>query len=186
MTGSASARSTVWGLGRSWRSRTRAAPGVSSEMSRTVSESGASATARLSCSARAMRSSAVRRRESQVAAADQPSSIRSASGRLFSAVASGGFHIGPAAARITSAARVSRSSVSHHGVRAGVSSLGAMSNSMRVGGKAMRRGRGGTSRNSHHSAGNPMSAARTSGCAKASGRPGIIRVSPPRPRHASG
>ena len=123
-------------------------------MSRTVSESGASATARLSCSARAIRSSAVRSRASQVAAADQPSSIRSASGRLFSAVAIGGFHIGPAAARITSAASVSRSSVSHHGVRAGVSSLGAMSNSMRVGGKAMRRGRGGTSRNSHHSTGN--------------------------------
>src|SRR5262249_58545793 len=55
------------------------------------------------------------------AAALQPSSIRSASGALFSLVAIGGFHKGPAATRMTSAARVSRSSVSHHGVRAGVS-----------------------------------------------------------------
>ena len=65
-------------------------------------------------------------------------------------VASGGFHSGPAAAMMTSAASVSRSKVSHHGVRDGVSSLGAISNKSRVGGKLMRRGRGGTSRSSHH------------------------------------
>ena len=61
--GSASMRSTVCGLGLSERSRTRAAPGVSSEMSRPTSESGTIATPRPSVSARAIRSSAVRRRD---------------------------------------------------------------------------------------------------------------------------
>ena len=71
---------------------------------------------------------------------------------------------------MTSAASVSRSNVSHHGVRDGVSSLGAISNSSRVGGKLMRRGRGGTSRSSHHKTGRPSRPSSTSGCAKPSGR----------------
>src|SRR5262245_39510766 len=66
---------------------------------------------------------------SQVDAAGQPSSTRISKGAAWSVVASGGFHIGPAAAMITSAASVSRRSVSHQGVRDGVSSLGAISNS---------------------------------------------------------
>ena len=61
-------------------------------------------------------SSAVRMRASQVAAAAQPSSIRIAIGARVVCVVNGGFHNGPAAAIITSAASRSRSSVSHHGV----------------------------------------------------------------------
>ncbi len=92
-------------------------------------------------------------------------------------VASGGFHNGPAAAMITSAASVSLNNVSHHGVRAGVSSLGAISNSSRVGGKLMRRGRGGTSRSSHHKTGRLSRPSSTSGCAKPSGRAPITPLS---------
>ena len=92
------------------------------------------------------------------------SGARAAPWRL--AVSTGGFHSGPAAAMMTSAASVSRSSVSHHGVRRGVSSLGMMSNSSRVGGKSMRRGCGGMSRSSHHSTGRLSSPSSTSGCAK--------------------
>ncbi len=183
---SASVRTSVWGFGFICRSRTRAAPGVSSVMSREGSESGITATPRLSTSARAIRSSAVRRRASQVAAAAQPSSIRSAIGAAAVVVASGGFHKGPAAARITRAASVSRNSVSHHGVLAGVSSRGAMSNNSRVGAKAMRRGRGGTSRSSHHRTGRLKRPISTSGWAKPSGRPAIMRASPVARRRASG
>ena len=117
--GSMSARSTACGFGLICLSRTRAAAGVSNEMSRLGSDSGISATPRLSASARAIRSSAVRMRASQVPAAGKPSSISSASGALAVEVATGGFHSGPAAAMMTSAASVSRSSVSHHGVRCG-------------------------------------------------------------------
>ncbi len=184
--GSASARSTACGLGLICLTRTRAAAGVSKEMSRVGSDSGMSATPRLFASARAIRSSAVRMRASQVAAAGKPSSIRSASGALALEVAAGGFHNGPAAAMMTSAASVSRSSVSHHGVRWGVSSLGPMSNSSRVGGKAMRRGCGGMSRSSHHSTGRLKSPSSTSGCAKPSGSHGIMRASRTGPRRANG
>ncbi len=135
------------------------------------------ATPRPSVSAREIRSSAVRTRVSQVAAAPQPSSISSASGADACVVASGGFHNGPAAAMISSVASVRRSSVSHHGVRAGVSSFGTMSNSSRAGGKSTRRGEGGISRSSHHSTGRLSSPSSTSGCAKPSGRPAIMRVS---------
>ena len=125
-------------------------------------------------------------RASQLAAAPQRSSIMISSGALPRDVAIGGFQSGPAAAMMTSAARVSRSSVSHHGVRDGVSSLGAMSNSMRVGGKSIRRGRGGTNRSSHHNTGRLSSPSRMSGLAKARGRPGIMPVSPVVPARASG
>ena len=174
--GSASVRSMVCGFGLSWRSRTRAAPGVSSEMSRPISDSAMIATPRPSVSARAIRSSAVRMRVSQVAAAPQPSSIRSASGAEACEVASGGFHSGPAAAMISSAASVRRSSVSHHGVRAGVSSFGRMSSSSFSEPSFCTRGRGGMRRNSHHSTGRLSSPSSTSGCAKPSGRP-IMRRS---------
>ena len=141
-------------------------------MSRAVSDSGSRATGRLSESARAINSSAVRSRSFQAAAAAQPSSIMISSGAARWPAASGGCHCGPAAAMMTSAASVSRNNVSHHGVRDGVSSLGAISNKSRVGGKSMRRGRGGTSRNSHHSAGRLIRPSSTSGCAKASGNEG--------------
>jgi hypothetical protein len=174
--GSASVRSTAWGSGLSCFSRTRAAAGGCSEISRLASPSGMIATPRLSASARPRISSAVRSRASQLAAAPKPSSIRSAIGVAPVVVATGGFHKGPAAARITSVASVSRSSVNHHGVRAGVSSLGLMSNSSRVGGNSMRRGRGGMSRKIHHSTGRLSSPSNTSGEAKPSGRP-IMRTS---------
>ena len=174
--GNASTRSMACGLGLIRLSRTRAAAGVCSEMSRPASPSGISTMPRLSVSARAIRSSAVRMRASQLAAAVMPSSIRSAIGIAPLVVAAGGFHSGPAAARITSVARVRRSSVSHHGVREGVSSFGLMSNSSRVGGNSMRVGLGGISRSSHHSTGRLSRPSSTSGLAKPSGRP-IMRTS---------
>ena len=102
------------------------------------------------------------------------------------AVSSGGFHCGPAAAMITRAASVRRSKVSHHGVRAGVSSRGAMSNSSRVGGNETRRGRGGISRSSHHSAGRLSRPSRTSGWAKPRARPAITPASRAAPPRATG
>ena len=86
-----------------------------------------------------------------------------------------GFQIGPAAARMTSAAAIRRSSVSHHGERDGVSSLGAMPNNSRVGGKSTRRGRGGITRSSHHSAGRLSRPASSHGSANESGSP-IMRA----------
>ncbi len=76
---------------------------------------------------------------------------------------------------MTSAAAASRNAVSHHGVREGVSSFGAMSNNRRVGGNSMRRGRGGITRNSHHNSGRLNRPIRSSGSAKESGRPAIMR-----------
>ena len=78
---------------------------------------------------------------------------------------------------ITSAASVSRNKVNHQGVRAGVSSRGAMSNRMRVGGNEIRRGLGGTKRSSHHSKGRLSNPTKTSGWAKPSGNP-IMRAAP--------
>src|SRR5215831_20890429 len=103
-------------------------------MSRLGSDSGTSAIARLSLAVLAISSSAALILTSQFDAALQPSSNMIISGALLPASPVFGFQIGPAAAKITSAAASSRNAVSHHGVRAGVSSLGAMSNSRRVGG----------------------------------------------------
>ena len=80
---------------------------------------------------------------------------------------------------MTSAAAASRSAVSHHGVREGVSSFGAMSNNSRVGGNSMRFGRGGITRSSHHSTGRLNRPNSSSGSAKESGRPAIMRCVPP-------
>ena len=113
-------------------------------------------------------------RASQLAAADQPSSISSTSALAPLEVATGGFQSGPAAAMITSAVRPSRNAVSHQGVRAGVSSFGTMSNRSRAGGKLSLRGRGGMSRSSHHSTGRLSRPSSTSGCAKPMGRPPIM------------
>src|SRR5579872_6074118 len=112
-------------------------------MSRAGSESGMSAMPRRSLSAFAINSSAALTRASQLEAALQPSSMTIASGAREVVAPTGGFQIGPAAARMTKAAAARRSAVSHHGVREGVSSFGAMSNNSRVGGNSMRRGRGG-------------------------------------------
>ena len=122
-------------------------------MSRDGSDSGTSAIPRRLVSALAISSSAALTRASQLEAALQPSSSRSTSGDELPANPVCGFQIGPAAARMMSAAAASRMAVSHHGVRDGVSSFGAMSNNSRVGGNSMRRGRGGITRSSHHSTG---------------------------------
>ena len=160
------------------RSCTRAAAAVCKVMARPVSDNGMMRhRAAVGFRAR-QQSSPVRMRVSQVEAAAQPSSIRSASGPDPPEVATDGFHIGPAAAKISSAASDRRSSVSHHGVRDGVSSFGAISNSSRAGGNSIRRGRGGISRSSHHSTGRLSRPSSTSGCAKPSGNPPIMRRPP--------
>ena len=89
--GSASTRSIACGLGLSRSSATRAAAGVCNEMSRPASPSGISAMPRLSASARAIRSSAVRMRASQLAAAEKPSSISSAIG--IAPIGGGGWRV---------------------------------------------------------------------------------------------
>ncbi|MFK4513218.1 hypothetical protein ABIF20_000583 [Bradyrhizobium japonicum] len=147
-------------------------------MSRFGSDSGTSAMARRSLSALAISSSAALTLTSQCDAALQPSSNMIISGALLPAAPVCGFQIGPAAAKMTRAAARSRSAVSHHGVREGVSSLGAMSNSRRVGGNSIRRGRGGITRSSHHSTGRLTRPIRSSGSVKASGNP-IMRPAPP-------
>ena len=72
----------------------------------------------------------------------------------------------------------SRKAVSHHGVREGVSSLGAISNKRRVGGNSTRRGRGGITRSSHHNTGRLRRPKSSSGSAKLKGRPAIMRSAP--------
>src|SRR5437899_10794027 len=138
-------------------------------MSRAGSDKATSATPRRSFSAFAINSSAALILASQLEAALQPSSSRIVSGALLPASPVGGFQSGPAAARVTSAAAVSRSKVSHHGVREGVSSFGAMSNNSLVGGNSMRRGRGGITRSSHHSTGRLNNPSSKKGSAKESG-----------------
>jgi len=69
---------------------------------------------------------------------------------------------------MTRAASTVRSTISHHGVRAGVSSRGVRPSNSRIAGNAMRRGAGGVTRNSHQITGNAASAARSHGEAKAS------------------
>ena len=77
-----------------------------------------------------------------------------------------------------SAAAASRNAVSHHGVRDGVSSFGAMSNNSRVGGNSIRRGRGGITRNNHHNTGRLNRPSSRKGSAKVSGSPAIMRSAP--------
>ena len=148
-------------------------------MSRVGSDKGTSATPRRSLSAFAISSSAALILMSQLEAELQPSSSRITSGAREPARPVCGFQIGPAAARITSAAAASRKAVSHHGVREGVSSFGAISNNSRVGGNSMRRGRGGITRNTHHSTGRLNSPSSSMGSAKERGRPAIMRFAPP-------
>ena len=175
---SASLRSTPCGFGLSVLTATRAALAGCMEISRVVSDSGSTATPRPSASARPISSSAVRSRASQLDAAPQPSSSRISNGALRLVAATGGFHSGPAAAMITRVASSNRSSVSHHGVRDGVSSLGTISNSNRVGGKSTRRGRGGTSRSSHHSTGRPSKPEQDERLREGEGKAGDHAVAP--------
>src|ERR1700744_1915304 len=148
-------------------------------MSGGVSDRGIRAMPRRSLSALEISSSAALTRASQLEAALQPSSIRMASGAREVEAPTGGFQIGPAAARMISAAAANRSAVNHQGVREGVSSFGAISNNSRVGGNSMRRGRGGITLSSHHSTGRLKRPNSSNGSAKESGRLGIQRYRPP-------
>ena len=74
---------------------------------------------------------------------------------------------GWATAKITSAASNMRSRISHKGVRAGVSSRGTSPSSSRIAGKAMRRGAGGVTRNSHQMIGSAANATSSHGETKA-------------------
>src|ERR1700751_503698 len=60
-----------------------------------------------------------------------------------------------------------RSRISHNGVRAGVSSRGTSPSSSRIAGKAMRRGAGGVTRNSHQMIGSAANATSSHGETKA-------------------
>src|SRR5438270_6968454 len=75
---------------------------------------------------------------------------------------------GRASAKITRAASVMRSTISHSGVRAGVSSRGTSPSRSRIAGKMTRRGNGGVTRNNHQMIGNPASATSSQGDANAS------------------
>ena len=77
---------------------------------------------------------------------------------------------GSASARITAAASSMRSSVSHHGLCAGVSSRFSTESRIFSGGKASVCGRGGVSLSSHQITGSDSSANSTAGLAKAKGR----------------
>ena len=112
-------RSTEYGFGANWRSATRAVPAGIRVMSCAGSDNGTRATPRRSLSACVINSSAALIRISQLAAALQPSSSRITSGLVLAPTPVCGFQVGPAAARIISAAAVKRNAVSHHGVRDG-------------------------------------------------------------------
>ncbi len=91
--------------------------------------------------------------------------------------ASGGVPmLGPASAKMISAAVIKRNNSSQAGVRAGVSSALASPSSRRKGGKTTRRGAGGVTRSNHQIAGSAASAARIQGVAKL--RPAIIAQAP--------
>jgi hypothetical protein len=105
-------------------------------------------------------------RSVQSRAAVQPSSMISATGPSPASRACG-LSSGCASARMTSAANTVRNRISHHGVRAGVSSRGRSPSNIAMAGKAMRRGAGGVTRNSHQITGSAASAANSQGAAKA-------------------
>ncbi len=83
---------------------------------------------------------------------------------------------------MTRVANTIRSRISHHGVRAGVSSRGVRPSSSRIAGKGIRRGAGGVTRNSHQITGSAASATRTQGEAKASEPSASMRASVSDPR----
>ena len=101
-------------------------------------------------------------RACQWRAAAQPSSITSIKGPLPLSRAEG-LRSGWARPRMISRATISRSSSSHQGVRAGVSSGGKRPSNRRMAGKRTVRGAGGVTRSSHHNSGRPSSAARIQG-----------------------
>ena len=132
-------------------------------------------TGRLCASASAISRSSMKVRCDQCAAAGQPLSTTSTTGpEPVSAVSRLGLSTGSASARMTSAAAAMRMRVSHQGVLAGVFSRFSMPTRMRVGGNAMRCGRGGMARNSHQMSGRASRPASSQGLRKAMG-PSIIR-----------
>ena len=111
-------------------------------------EIGAKATGRSARAAALAFSRASVSRFSHVGAAAKPSSMTISSGPLAPPAATSARRIGPAIARMTSAAINRRSSSSGHGVRNAVVSLGLRPSSRRTGGNNCRRGRGGVTRSS--------------------------------------
>src|SRR5215831_16313191 len=78
-----------------------------------------------------------------------------------------GLSSGCATAKITNVASTMRSKISHNGVRAGVSSCGTNPSSNRIAGKAIGRGAGGVTRNSHQMIGSAANATSSHGETKA-------------------
>ena len=84
---------------------------------------------------------------------------------------------GPAIAKIKSDAKPSRNNVSHHGLLAGVSSRLMSFCKITKGGKISVVGLGGVRRSRYQITGSKIKAAKTSGYAKARGRPNITGLS---------
>jgi hypothetical protein len=104
-------------------------------------------------------------RRSQSTAEAQPLSTTNSTGPEPASVEPAS-STGRASARITSVAAIMRSSSSHQGVRAGVSSRACSPISRRIAGNDSLRGAGGVTRSSHHSSGRAGSARSTQGAAK--------------------
>ncbi len=144
----AAARSGSIGCGLIARRRSSAAAASSGTTVLPPSDTATTATGRPAWRAASMRWPAAIMRLSQAGAAAQPSSSATTRGPLPLSPAPIGFQIGPAIARMISVANTRRSSSSHHGVEAGVSSLGLRSRISLSGGNGTRSGRGGVTRSS--------------------------------------
>jgi hypothetical protein len=114
-------------------------------------------------SASPISASAVWTRRSQSAALAQPLSISRTSGPPWFSVLLRGLKTGSAIARITAAAISMRSSVSHQGLCAGVSSRLSTVARIFSGGKTSACGRGGVRRSSHQMTGRAIRAPRMAG-----------------------
>ena len=133
-------------------------------------------TGRLWPSASAISRSIRKVRADHCAADAQPLSTTSTTGpEPVSALSRLGLSTGSASARMTRAAASMRISVSHQGVCAGVFSRFSMPTRMRVGGKARRRGCGGTVRSSHQMTGSASAPASSQGLRNAIG-PSVMRA----------
>ena len=144
------------GSGASCCARRPAAP-ASSKLASGMSAVVTIATARPACAAPRSTSAIVACALSQPCAAVQPLSTNSTSGPAPATCAERPSS-GSASATMISAAAIRRSSSSHSGVRAGVSSLSFSPSSSRSGGNTTRLGAGGVTRSSHQIAGSTMSA----------------------------
>src|SRR5689334_19502723 len=161
----------------------RAAFPASIRLTSGTSAVGTMATARLCCEAVRRTSAITASRASQFAAAVQPLSMKRTIGPL-PGIGGGLPSSGSASATMTLAAATSRSSSSHQGVCAGVSSSPVNPKSRRSGGNTTRRGKGGVTRKSHQIAGSTRSAARIQGAPKLNPERTSIISSVPIPKFA--